>query len=261
MTQKNRPNYLLFAIRAFATAMLTISMILAFLPRQIFLRDPDQRQRVAAKWMHRWGKMAAKIFGYQITLKNLQQPKGCLIVPNHVGYGDIVVLLAAHPCVFVSKADVREWPVFGWGARLGGIIFVNRRRDRGLQSTNEQIKRRLQAGDNVVVFLESTTHDGLSVQRFHSSFLQAAIDVDAPILPVALKWSTKNPHVSLTEDIAYWKDHTMGPHIVRHLGRNSKLVKMNYGAQMPTTQACRKTLADNAYQQVVELFEQETEQV
>lgn len=256
MSTENRPNYLLFATRAVATSLLTIIMILAFVVRQVFLRDPDKRQRVAARWMHRWGKLAAKIFGYKITRSNTQQPHGCLIVPNHIGYGDIVVLLAAHPCIFVSKADIRDWPVVGWGARLGGIIFVNRRRDRGLQSTNEQIKRRLQAGDNVVVFLEATTTDGQSIQRFHSSFVQAAIDVNAPVLPVALKWSTKNPKVSITEDIAYWKDHTMSTHLVRHLGRNSKLVTMNYGQAMPSGEACRKDLTDQAYQTVVTLFEQ-----
>lgn len=253
MPQK-RPNYLLFILRALLTGVLTLSMILAFLVRQLLTRNQAKRYQVAARWGHIWGKLTAKIFGYTINATNLDRPSGCLIVPNHVGYGDIIVLYAAHPCVFVSKADVGDWPLFGWGAKLAGIIFVNRRRDRELQSVNEQIKERLLAGYNVVVFLEATTNDGQSVQRFHSSYLQAAIDVGAPILPVALKWSTKNPHVDVIEDIAYWKDHTMGPHIVRHLGRNSKIVHMHYGQAQASTTDCRKTLAKQAQQQVHDLF-------
>jgi 1-acyl-sn-glycerol-3-phosphate acyltransferase len=251
---RKRPSYLLFSLRALLATLLTFLMIVSFSLRQVLIRSTTRRQHVAAQWMHCWGRLLAKIFGYRIRKVNPVLPQGCLIVPNHIGYGDIVALLAAHPCVFVSKADISQWPLLGWGARLGGIIFVSRRRDRALSDVKVQVQQRLAAGQNVVIFLEGTTTDGQSVERFHSALLQAAIDVNAPVLPIAIHWTTHNPHLSISEDVAYWKDHTMGTHLVRHLGRNSKLVRLSYGTALASENCCRKSLAEQAYSQVVGLF-------
>jgi len=36
------------------------------------------------------------------------------VISNHLSYLDIVVFATLHPCVFVSKEEVRTWPVVGW---------------------------------------------------------------------------------------------------------------------------------------------------
>ncbi len=40
-------------------------------------------------------------------------PTHGMIVSNHLSYLDILCYSAAVPCVFVSKADVEQWPIFG----------------------------------------------------------------------------------------------------------------------------------------------------
>src|SRR5690349_1578110 len=42
------------------------------------------------------------------------QPAPVMLVANHVSWLDILALNAAQPARFVSKADVRHWPVLGW---------------------------------------------------------------------------------------------------------------------------------------------------
>ncbi len=68
-------------------------------------------------------------FILNIHIKILGEPaKGSapLIVSNHVGSLDILVLAASFKTFFVSMADVKGWPVVGWMSTLGGTIFVDR---------------------------------------------------------------------------------------------------------------------------------------
>src|ERR1700742_5045147 len=58
-----------------------------------------------------------------------QLPESGLIVSNHLSYLDILSYSAALPCVFISKAEVEQWPIFGRFTRWSGSVFV-RRHDR-----------------------------------------------------------------------------------------------------------------------------------
>lgn len=49
-----------------------------------------------------------------------------LLAANHVSWLDIVLLLATCNCRFVSKADVRHWPLIGRLAAAADTLFVER---------------------------------------------------------------------------------------------------------------------------------------
>ncbi len=49
-----------------------------------------------------------------------------LYAANHVSYLDIVVLGGLLDAVFVAKAEVARWPVFGPLAKLQRTIFIER---------------------------------------------------------------------------------------------------------------------------------------
>ena len=62
-----------------------------------------------------------------------------LLVCNHLGYLDILVLAACRPALFVAKSEVKQWPVFGWFARLAGTIFVHRGKPLQAAQSADQI--------------------------------------------------------------------------------------------------------------------------
>jgi 1-acyl-sn-glycerol-3-phosphate acyltransferase len=54
-----------------------------------------------------------------------------LLVANHISWLDILVMHAARHCRFVSKSEVKHWPLIGTLATGAGTLYIEResRRD------------------------------------------------------------------------------------------------------------------------------------
>jgi 1-acyl-sn-glycerol-3-phosphate acyltransferase len=117
-----------------------------------------------------------------------------LLVANHISFLDIFVINAWAPAAFVSKDDVRGWPLIGWLSQRTDTIFMQRGSRRAAQATRDQLVSQLRAGQLVAVFPEGTTSDGHGVQAFHSALFQSAIDASAPVMPLALRYFDAHSH-------------------------------------------------------------------
>lgn len=118
-------------------------------------------------------------------------PPACLVVLNHVSWLDILCVHAALPQArFVSKADVKAWPLIGWMVAAAGTLFIERERKRDAMRVVHHCAAALKAGDSVAVFPEGTTGEGPTLLPFHANLLQAAVSVDAPLQPLALRYFT-----------------------------------------------------------------------
>lgn len=111
-----------------------------------------------------------------------------LLIANHISWLDITALHAARYCRFVSKADVKRWPLIGTLATGVGTLFIERESRRDAMRVVRYMTESLRAGDVLAVFPEGTTSDGVNLLPFHANLLQAAIAADAPVLPVALRF-------------------------------------------------------------------------
>lgn len=96
-----------------------------------------------------------------------------LLVANHTSWIDILVLSTFVPVSFVAKHEVKNWPFFGLLARLQRTVFVERRVVRTAEHRDE-MSRRLEAGDNLLLFAEGTSNDGNRVLPFKSAFFAVA---------------------------------------------------------------------------------------
>ena len=98
-----------------------------------------------------------------------------LLVANHISWLDILVMHAARYCRFVSKADVKRWPLIGTLATGGGTIYIERESRRDALRVVHHMAESLKRGEVVAVFPEGTTSDGLALLPFHGNLIQAAI--------------------------------------------------------------------------------------
>ena len=114
--------------------------------------------------------------------------RGAVIVSNHLSYMDILVLAAVTPVVFVSKKEVRGWPIFGWFAEKAGTRFIDRTKRGDVSRISKEITPVISADLTVVLFLEGTTTDGADVLPFKSSLLEPAISHGWKIVPAALNY-------------------------------------------------------------------------
>lgn len=137
----------------------------------------------------RWCGQMARALGVTVEGQGRSHDGPALIVANHISWLDILAINAVHPARFVSKADVKHWPVLGWLIGCGGTLFIERERKRDALRVVHQIAAALKQGDTIAMFPEGTTGDGTTLLPFHANLLQAAISTDALLQPVALRYA------------------------------------------------------------------------
>ncbi|MCW9013602.1 MAG: 1-acyl-sn-glycerol-3-phosphate acyltransferase [Gammaproteobacteria bacterium] len=151
-----------------------------------FLRNSNHPDTMAAKLTLWWHRRICRIFSVRVKTFGEISSTPCLFVINHISWFDIPALGSAVPVHFLSKDEVNSWPIIGWLANRAGTLFIKRGSRGAAEQSVGDICQALKAGGHVMIFPEGTTTDGTSVKRFHSRLLQAAIDAQVPIQPVAL---------------------------------------------------------------------------
>lgn len=150
----------------------------------------NEKHRLALK--KRWSKQLLSMLGVRLRYKGTRQADaslpGGLIVANHISFLDIFVVNAITPTAFVSKDDVRNWPLIGWLSARTDTLFLERGSRSAAQRARENLVRQLRSGRRVALFPEGTTSRGDTVLPFHSALLQSAIDAGTTVTPVVLRY-------------------------------------------------------------------------
>ena len=147
----------------------------------------DAQQR--SEQVRVWSIEVLQIFGVSLVVHGEPPGQGPgLVVANHVSWLDILVMNAAQPTRFVSKADVKRWPLLGSLITGAGTLYIERESRRDAMRVVHHVAERLQAQDLIAVFPEGTTGDGTTLLPFHANLIQAAIAAQAPVQPVALRF-------------------------------------------------------------------------
>jgi 1-acyl-sn-glycerol-3-phosphate acyltransferase len=136
-----------------------------------------------------WSGQVLRILGVELVVHGEPWRSGpALVVANHVSWLDILVMNAVQPARFVSKADVKHWPLLGSLITGAGTLYIEREKRRDAMRVVHHVAERLQAKDLIAIFPEGTTGDGVTMLPFHANLFEAAIAAEAPVLPVALSF-------------------------------------------------------------------------
>ncbi len=155
-----------------------------------------------------WSGKFLRVLDVQLDLQGQFKAGSSLVVANHVSWLDIVAIHAVHPRTrFVSKADVKRWPIVGPLVYAADTLFIERERKRDAMRVVHQMAEALQAGDSVGIFPEGTTGAGDKLLPFHANLLQAAIAAEAAVQPVALRFSDVDGPIS--QAVVYVGDTTI----------------------------------------------------
>lgn len=190
--------------------------------------------------------------GIRVRVQGPAPPPGSLLAPNHLGYADIIAILAATPCLVMTKEDVAQAPVVGTLVRWAELPYIRRQKSRAVRVAMDTVTERLREGRRLCVFLEGTSSGGDRVLPIKTPVVQGLIDSEATVVPVGLRWKPA-PGVELGEDIAYWKDHEIRPHLWRFLGLAPHTVEIHFGEPIPSSGKDRKQLASELRARICEL--------
>lgn len=117
---------------------------------ELAVKRPKTRA-ARADWLHRFAAGAMRRMGIEIRVTGAFPERGA-VISNHLSYLDIVVFAALHPCVFVSKAEIAEWPVLGWMTTMSGTVYVARGHGGSAMKARRGMQSVVDAGLPVVFF-------------------------------------------------------------------------------------------------------------
>lgn len=211
----------------------------------------DAAQREAR--VQAWALQMLRILGIRLQVRGTPPAHGpVLLVANHISWLDILVLHAARHCRFVSKSEIRRWPLVGTLATGAGTLYIERDKRRDALRVVHHMAESLRAGDVVAVFPEGTTTDGLGVLPFHANLLQAAISAQAPIQPVGLRFvDAASGQTALSP--AYLDDDTLVGSVWRVLNGPPVVAVVHFGEPQQAGGRDRRAWAAQLQAEVVRL--------
>ncbi|MBM3605695.1 MAG: 1-acyl-sn-glycerol-3-phosphate acyltransferase [Alphaproteobacteria bacterium] len=167
------------------------------------------------------------------------------VVANHSSWLDILVLNAALPVFFVSKAEVAGWPGINILTRVTDTHFVTRD-PRLARAQAQEFAARVRAGHRLLFFPEGTSTDGRRVLPFKPTLFQGFLDPDLPqdlaIQPVTAVYQA--PPGRDPRFYGWWSDMDLGPHLLTVLAakrQGSVVVRLHQ--PIPVVGESRKSLS------------------
>lgn len=157
----------------------------------ILLLFPHLDETERGRRVTRWAAKMLAILGVEVVSRGRPpavRGGGAMLVSNHVSWLDVHVFHSLLPVRFISKAEVRGWPVIGWLAEEVGTVFLVREKKSDALRVNKLMAQHLRNGELLALFPEGTTSDGTAVLPFYPSLFQPAVEAQAQIWPVRLRY-------------------------------------------------------------------------
>lgn len=173
----------------------------------------DRPRRAA--WLQRWCAVLGSLLGLRVHVRGTPTEAG-MIASNHVSYLDIPAYCTVARCSFVSKIEVKSWPIVGWAATAAGTIFLKRERQKDIARARSELSAALEAGELVIVFPESTTTDGTTVLPFRPALFASAVETGSAIQPAFISYADEGGAPCALA--AYFGDMTFLPHLFHLAG-------------------------------------------
>lgn len=226
--------------------------IVGGLGEYIFKLVPSGRHRdqlELAKWCQRVShRLLASL---NITLGQAGAPPSAgMVASNHLSYLDIIVLAAIAPSTFVSKYEVKYWPIFGWFGTLAGTLFLRRERKAHAVEVSQQFSSVINSGALLTLFPEGTSTDGRTVKPFHSTLFQQVAKQDWKVTPAWLHYQMSLG--SVEREVCFVDDMLFVPHFLNLLACDRIEAHVVFGHAAPTG-LNRKELARYLHNQVCRL--------
>ena len=140
----------------------------------------------------RWAKQLLDLIKVQMQVSGQVDPTSepLILVGNHSSYLDIPLVTCALPSsCFVSKAEVKKWPIIGPAATKGGTIFVKRESQHSRKNVRSQILDALvKEKKKVVIFPSGTTTLGPS-DKWRKGPFEIAYEGGIKIQTFRIWWS------------------------------------------------------------------------
>lgn len=185
----------------------------------IFGNKPERSFAVRRLWV----KQARWILGIGGNVQG-QAPAGtALYVCNHRSFSDPLILASFIDTYVIAKAEVEKIPLIGKGAKMTGVIYVNRESKNSRSAVRQKMVETLLEDKNVLVYPEGTTNAQYQTKPYKQGTFMEAAKNKIPVVPVVLEYKKK-------KDL--WEGTGMIMHHFKQFGRLFTRYKIFIGPKM-----------------------------
>jgi 1-acyl-sn-glycerol-3-phosphate acyltransferase len=186
----------------------------------VLITRPKTRAGRAA-WLTSLTRRVMRTIGMTFTTEG-PAPQSGAVISNHLTFFDIFLHSALRPCVFISKIELRSFPVLGWVSMMAGTVYVSRGAGGSAAKAAEGMGKGFRDGLPVVFFPEGTT--GVSdkaILSLRSGLLAQAIMLSQPITVAHIHYELSARDLATGNTIEkdfYWGAQTLPQLIWKVLG-------------------------------------------
>ena len=225
------------------------------------LRLPN-RWKIVSRWIRGFTWPMRRILNIKITVEGdagQLERGGCVIISNHFGYLDGIILGSLFPVIFVSKREVKSWPLVAQWMTLCGTVFINRQKKGLIPLAVKEISRKLKQEANILLFPEGAATNGERMLPFQTAPLAAPLRSRAIIVPVTLAYQSieEQPVSAANRDLIYcYGDMPDAPHFLKLLELRRIEARVTIQPKVDCSRyednsAGRKRLAEDCYNRIL----------
>jgi lyso-ornithine lipid O-acyltransferase len=194
-------------IKVIFCAPVIIGYILTCSFWKLTVSDPVKQRMLYAKTVSWFCRRLLWYTNAELIIKNmppLDQP--FLLVGNHLGMMDILLLASRRPSLFITSVEMKNTPLLGTLCEMGGCLFVERRSRGNINNEINMIRETLKQGHTVVLYPEGTSTNGERILPFKKTMMTAAAGTGVAILPMVINYTHVNsePMSWKWRDYVYW---------------------------------------------------------
>lgn len=191
------------------------------------LANKQQKSKLIQWWCkHLLAAFNLRVISYGRIPEHGKQLNNAMFVANHISWSDIHALNSIVAIRFIAKSEIRSWPIFGYLVKSANTLFIDRSKKKDAKRTIDVALQSLQSGDTLCLFPEGTTTDGTLMQPFKSSLLQAAIEAQSTIWPVAIRYP--HPNGGANVDVAYAGETTLLESMQKILSQKQPVIELHF---------------------------------
>ena len=161
-----------------------------------------------------WARMVALIVNMKVHAVGRPPRPPFFLVSNHLSDIDIIAYFTQVHCIFIAKAELASWPLFGWLSKTANTIFIDRHNHKDIPRVNALIERAIHDSDGVIDFPEGTSSKGSGILPFKSPLLEYAASNNFPVSYATIHYRTGAADPPAYLAVSWWGNMTFVPHFL-----------------------------------------------
>lgn len=157
------------------------------------VKGENNRRRRFSDNAAKYTKLICQMYNIKIEVHSFPDSnEPGLIVGNHMGFIDILVMHSLTKALFVTSQEMRSTPLLGPITEMAGCMYVERRNRSNIKGELQGIVDTLNAGFRVTLYPEATSHNGEEVLPFKRTLISSAALAGRPIFPYCFNFKSIN---------------------------------------------------------------------